>query len=408
MDLNTDYVRKHFPSLEGDWVFLDNAGGSQTVQPVVDRITDYYRTSDVQLGATYEPSRVAGARVDEAVGAMAEFVNAADPSEIVMGSSTTALLRTLANSLGRTLSPGDEVIVTNCDHEANIGPWVDLERFGAHIKTWNVNPESFELELADLDALLTARTRLVAFTHASNILGGVTPIRRFANRAHEVGALVCVDGVAYAPHRLIDVHASGADFYAFSFYKVYGPHQALLYGRRDHLLRLPGVNHFFFTEASIPSKFEPGGVNYELTYGLLGIRDYLEGVAREHGKGGEGFRADAEFAYSLFAEHERALNKRLLDFLASKSKVRVIGGTDPDADTRVPTVSFVVDGMRSDEIPPHVDEHKIGIRFGHFYAKRLIDDLRLDEREGVVRVSMVHYNTAEEIERLIAVLDRIL
>jgi selenocysteine lyase/cysteine desulfurase len=306
-----------------------------------------------------------------------------------MGPSTSMLLRILSLSLGRTFSPGDEVIVTNCDHEANIGPWVDLP--GVTVRTWRLNPETLELHLDDLRALLTERTRLVAVTHTSNVLGTINPIKDIARVVHDAGAMICVDGVAYAPHRAIDVQDLDVDFYALSFYKVYGPHYALLYGKRERLLEIPGINHFFIDQSDIPYKFQPGNVNYELSYGMLGLWDYLGGFAAAHGRGEleDRSRAQVEFAYEAFATHEEKLAQRLLGFLETRSNVRVMGRTDADRRQRVPTISFVVDGVPSDSITAAVDDYEIGIRYGDFYARRLIDDLGLGPRNGVVRVSMI-------------------
>ncbi|MGB3136905.1 MAG: cysteine desulfurase-like protein, partial [Nodosilinea sp.] len=386
--LKLDFVRQHFPALASDWVFFDNAGGSQILKPVVDRITNFLYESNVQLGASYAISQQATERVAAGAAAMATFINAADPAEVVLGPSTSALLRMLAQCFRPTLQPGDEVIVTNADHEANISPWVELERGGIVVKTWRVNPTTFELDLADLEALLTPRTRLVAVTHTSNVLGSINPVRAIADLVHAHGALLCVDGVAFAPHRRVDVQALDVDFYTFSLYKVYGPHQALLYGKKELLLALPGYNHYFIEDTAIPYKFQPGGSSYELSYSLTAIPKYFEALAQHHGS------ADAEpidYAFDLIAQHEGTLNERLLSFLRDRSQVRIIGRDTADPAERVSTSSFVVEGLSSDQVPPHLDTHRIGIRYGHFYALRLIEDLGLLENQGVVRVSMVHY-----------------
>ena len=408
--LDLGFVRRQFPALDGEWTFFDNAGGSQILGPVADRMRDYLLHSNVQLGASYEVSQQAGERVAAATEAMAAYVNAAHASEVILGASSTLLTRIMSLCLAETFQPGDEIIVTNCDHEANIGAWVDLAKRGLTVKTWRLNPRSWRLEIADLRGLLSARTRLVALTHASNVLGAIHPIRDIAQVVHEHGALVYVDGVAFAPHRQIDVQALDVDFYVFSFYKVYGPHAAMLYGRREHLLRTPGMNHFFIPQEQIPYKFQPGGVNYEACYSMLGLWDYLAALAEAHGRAGlrQDRAGQLTFAFDRIAAHEEALARPLLEFLAAKRHVRIIGLPECDRAARVPTVSFVVDGVASDAIVRQVDEHRIGIRFGDFYARRLIDDLGLAPRNGVVRVSMVHYNSPAEVEHLIEVLDRII
>lgn len=406
--LDLDYVRQHFPALSGDWAFFDNAGGSQVLRSVAERITEFLYTSNVQLGASYGVSQSASARVQAGTAAMATLVNAAAPEEIVLGSSTSSLLRILAHCFGQTLQPGDEVIVTNCDHEANITPWRELARQGVVVKTWYTNPNTFALDLADLDALLTPKTRLVAVTHTSNILGTINPIRQIADRVHASGALICVDGVAYAPHRRVDVQALDVDFYTFSLYKVYGPHLALLYGKREHLLALPSYNHDFIKATDIPYKFQPGGSSHELGYSLTAIPEYLHQLAQHHGGDAPDTSAQLDQAFDLIQAHEAALSDRLLAFLHSQPHVRVIGRPDAAPEHRVPTIAFVIEGTSSAQIPPKLDPHHIGIRYGHFYAKRLIEDLDLTGHDGVVRVSMVHYNTLAECDRLIEVLKAIL
>jgi len=407
--LDLPFVRSQFPVLAGDWVFFDNAGGSQTLQGVADYLRDYLLTSNVQLGASYAVSQQATERVAKAAQGVATLVNAADPSEVVMGGSTSLLLRILSLSLGQTLVAGDEVIVTNCDHEANIGCWLDLQQRGISIKVWKLRPDTLEFDLADLDALMTSRTRLVAVTHASNILGTLNPVRAIADYVHDRGALLCVDGVAYAPHRLVDVQALDVDFYVFSFYKVYGPHYAVLYGKREHLVRMPGINHFFIDGEQTPYKFQPGNVNFELSYSMLGLCDYLRDLAHHHcgAQAAPDLRTQMVQAFDQIALHEEALGDRLLQYLTQKPNVRIIGYPTADPQRRVPTISFVVDGVDSSTIPPLVDPHHIGIRYGDFYARRLMDDLDLAAQNGVVRVSMVHYNTLEEVDRLIEVFEKI-
>lgn len=403
--LDLPFVRQQFPALAGDWTFFDNAGGSQILKPVVDRITEFLYSSNVQLGASYAVSQLATERVAAGAEAMAKFINAADSAEVVLGPSTSALLRMLAQCFRPTLQPGDEIVVTNADHEANISPWAELEREGMVVKIWRVNP-AFELDLADLEALLTPRTRLVAVTHSSNVLGSIHPVRAIADLVHAHGALLCVDGVAFAPHRRVDVQALDADFYTFSLYKVYGPHLALLYGKKELLLALPGYNHYFIEDTAIPYKFQPGGSSYELSYSLTAIPEYFASLAQHHGASSDADPIDR--AFDLIQAHEGELNQRLLSFLRDRPKVKIIGRDTADPTQRVSTISFVVEGLSSDQVPPLLDAHNIGIRYGHFYALRLIEDLGLLPNQGVVRVSLVHYNTVEECDQLIEQLECLL
>ncbi|WP_309573210.1 aminotransferase class V-fold PLP-dependent enzyme, partial [Deinococcus sp.] len=259
LEPHLDFVHSQFPALASPWSFLDNAGGSQVLTGVADRVRDYLLQTSVQLGASYAVSQEAAGRVADGTRAAAELINASDVREVVLGSSATQLVSNFAQSFGATLQEGDEIIVTSTDHEANIGAW--LRTRGAVVRMWNARPDTLELDLDDLGALITDRTRLVCVTHASNILGRINPVAQIARRVHAGGAQIFVDGVAYAPHRLVDVQALDVDYYMFSFYKVFGPHISLLYGRLAHLLALPNINHGFVGEDAVPYKLQPGNVN---------------------------------------------------------------------------------------------------------------------------------------------------
>ena len=402
--LNLTRIRAEFPALNDDCVYLDNAGGSQVLRRVADRVSDYLLTSSVQLGASYAESQQAGVKVLAARQSVATLINAAHDDEVVMGGSTTSLMFQLTQAILPDIQPGDEIIVTNTDHEANIGGWTRLHTAGAVLKIWEVNPLSLALDLQDLERLLSPRVKWVAMTHASNVLGTINPVAKVADMAHAVGARLCVDAVAYAPHRLVDVQASGADIYVFSFYKVFGPHYAVLWGRRDLLLSLHSLNHFFIGENVIPYKLQPGNVNYELSYGCIGISDYLTRVGADLGSTGTA-RQKMQAAFDAFEKHEDAMAERLLTYLRSNKAVRIIGVDSAAAGARMPTVSFMVAGQMSEAVVRHMDSFNIGIRFGDFYARRLIDALGLQAQGGVVRVSIAHYNTPEEIDRLVQHLD---
>lgn len=406
-ELNLDRIRAEFPALASGFVYLDNAGGSLVLRRVAERVGDYLLTSSVQLGASYQHSQDASAKVLAARKAIAELINAPSDDEVVMGSSTTSLMFQLGQAIAHEIRPGDEIIVTNTDHEANIGVWAGLQRSGAVLRFWNVNPQTLELDLADLQNLLSDKVKWVAMTHASNILGTVNPVAEAVFLAHAAGARLCVDAVAYAPHRLVDVQATGADVVVFSFYKVFGPHYAVMWGRRELLLDLASLNHYFISAQTIPYKLQPGNVNYELSYGCAGIRDYLVDVGTRHGASGTP-RQQMQAAFDAFEAHENQLATRLLHYLATKGAVRVIGLPTAEDGHRVPTVSFVVEGRMSESIVRHVDQFGIGIRFGDFYARRLIEGLGLDRYGGVVRVSAAHYNTPGEIDKLIHHLDEVI
>jgi cysteine desulfurase family protein (TIGR01976 family) len=404
--LNLDQIRAEFPALQDGCVYLDNAGGSQVLKRVADRVSNYLLTSSVQLGASYAQSQAAGERVAAARRSVAELINAPRDDEVVMGGATTSLMFLLTQALLPSVQPGDEIIVTNTDHEANIGCWMRLRGAGAVVKVWEVNHQTLALELTDLDGLLTSKTTWLAMTHASNILGTVNPVADVAKRVHAVGARLCVDAVAYAPHRLVDVQASGADAYVFSFYKVFGPHYAVMWIQRDLLMALPSLNHYFIGADVVPYKLQPGNVNYELSYGCMGISDYLVHVGHTLGAVGTD-RQKMQAAFDAFEVHENLLAERLLAYLRSKNSVRVIGHVGATDGQRMPTIAFVAGKQPSESIVRHVDQHGIGIRFGDFYAKRLIEALGLQAQGGVVRVSIAHYNTVGEIDRLVQHLDEV-
>lgn len=396
--LNLPFIRSQFPALQQDFVFMDNAGGAQVPRQVVERISEYLSAWNVQLGASYEVSATAGQKLRDATARLTRFIKAARPEEVVIGPSTTMLLRILSLTLSRQWQAGDEVVVTNSDHESNVSCWMDLREKGIVVKIWKLNPDTLEFELDDLRQLLSARTRLVAMTHSSNILGTINPVREVADMVHAAGALLCVDGVAFAPHRPIDVQAFGADFYVFSTYKVYGPHQAIMYGKYELLRELDSINHYFIGKDQVPYKLQPGNFNFELTYGLQGTLDYFDALQAHHGGR----------AFDLIAGHEEALSEALLSYLRTVPGLRIIGRTDSARDRRVPTISFVHERFQSSDIVKQVDPHRIGIRYGDFYAKKLIHDLGLEGKDGVVRVSLVHYNTVEEVEALVEVFQKIL
>jgi len=386
--LDVDSVRAQFPGLATDWILLDSAGGSQMLGRAIDRVAEFYRTSNVQLGGTYAPSQLAAERVTSGHAALARWIHCG-ADELVLGTSTTQLLNNLALAMSAQIAPGDEIIVTDVDHESNIGCWRRLAAArGATVKEWRVDGESLALRVEDLAPLMNDKTRLVSFTQASNLVGTVHDVAAITRFVHERGARVCVDGVAYAPHRPIDVRGWDVDYYVCSVYKIYGPHLACLYGKREHLAALAGINHFFIEDA--PYKLQPGHAPYELVSALGAVVDYLESLD-----------------FSDVAAHERGLAACLLDFLDGIKGVHVLGERAASS-SRVPTISFTVDGVHAADIVRAVDPYRIGIKHGDFYARRLVDRLGLGARGGVIRASMVHYNTMNEMQRLCGVLEPIL
>lgn len=400
--LDLDWVRGHFAALETEWALLDNAGGAAPLTAVADRVAEYMRRWPVQLGASYAPSHEAGQRQLEARRALAGLLASAGgdapaPGRIAIGPSTTALLSRLARSLAPTLAPGDEIVVTDVDHEANIGPWLRLRSQGVVIRWWRIRPDSMRLELRDLDALLSAKTRLLCFTHASNLLGSEIELAPVVARARACGARTCVDGVAFAPHRGLAPGAWDVDWYACSLYKLFGPHCALLYSAPAAADLLTNLNHEWMQPADAAARLEPGAWPYELAWGAAAVPEYLAALGAHHGGA----------AFDLIAAHERALVGRLLDWLADRPGVRIIGDASAGPG-RLPTVSFVTAKHTPEAVVAATDRARVGIRHGHFYAPRLVEALGLARATGVVRASLAHYNTPDDVDRLLRALDQVL
>ncbi|KAG1791250.1 pyridoxal phosphate-dependent transferase [Suillus plorans] len=420
--LDIDEVRACFPSLESGYIYADNAGGSQTAQGVIDRIVDYLTNTNVQLGADYFVSVLSTKRVDEGPFAIAELLNAASIDEIVFGPSSTMMLENIARALENDVQPGDEFIITY-EHEANNGPWKRLaERRNAVVKYWQPtpvsaeNPYSVAYKVEELLQLVSSRTRLAAITACSNILGSLVPVEEAVKAlrqcAKEQGARkveVCVDCVAHAPHRKMDVRQWDVDYCVFSLYKVYGAHNAAVYVRPAAMqTSLTSLAHNFLKVDDKPYKLQPGGPGYELVYGATAIVPYLKSLTPED---------DLVASFNAIADHEQNLLAPLLRFLTDARQVdrgvRIVGTSEINL-SRVPTVSFVVVGqnaIKSKDIVEAFDKKGgIGIRYGDFYAYSLIDNLRpkLDVNDGVVRISLVHYNTVEEVEKIVDVLREVL
>lgn len=394
-------IRAQFPALSKEFIFLENAGGSQVPSCVIEAISQYFVESYVQLGASYPASRRATEVVNQAHEFANLFMNGTSVGQVVIGPSTTQLVTMLAECYSRRLEPGDEVVISEAAHEANAGPWEKLRRYGIVIRVWKVDPETGDMPIDGLASLLTSRTKIVAFPHVSNLLGGVVDVKAITDLVHAHGAKVVVDGVAFASHRAIDVDAWGVDWYVYSTYKVFGPHMAVLFGRHDAFGELSGPNHFFLPEGTA-YKFELGGANHEGCAGLLALSDYLQFVA---GKDGPLSRDHIEAAWSVMREMEDPLTVQLLRYLGSHPRVRVVGPTQGD---RVGTISFLHEHLKPSEIVAHTDAAGIGIRCGNMYAYRLCQAMGIPPETGVTRVSLVHYNTASEISQLISVLDRFL
>lgn len=407
MALDMNFVREQFPGLKSEWTLMDNAGGSQILKGCVDKITEYYYSNNVQMGGSYEVSQNAAKAYQSGRENIATLFNAARTDEIVFGPSTTVLLQFLTKSLASQFRAGDEVIVTITDHESNIGPWVWLEEKGVIIKFWPMNKETYELELDALDNLMTDKTKMVAFTHVSNLLGTINDVKEITQFVHDRGAMVCVDAVAYAPHRAVDVQDWNVDFYALSLYKTYGPHHAALYCRYDHIKELDGLYHYFYGKDKIPAKMEPGNANYELSYGSGAIVDYLVTLGEQAGATGSR-REKIVAAYEDITAQEILIGEKLLSYLRKRNDCTVLGIKDGNDAGRVPTIAFTIDNKDPEKICLAMDKHKIAVRFGDFHARRLSDSLDITKDNGAVRVSMTHYNTVEEVDKLIKAFESVL
>jgi len=404
--LDLDFCRGWFPQIVPERAYFENAGGSYVPSQVIDALTAFMRECQCQPGWDFAPSRSATERLAQARGLMAEAINAG-ADEIVVGPSTTLNVYVLAQALRPLFRAGDEIVVTNQDHEANSGAWRRLADTGMVIREWRIDPETGDLDPAALDPLLGPRTRLVAFPHVSNIVGSVNDVKAITAKVHRAGAMVCVDGVATVAHLLPDVKALDADFYLFSLYKFYGPHLALLYGKRERIADARNQNHFFH-EGNVPATLNPGGLNYESTAALVGIAAYFEALHDRHfGAEANSFRARLDKVYGLFRAHEAALMARFLDYLGGREDIRLVGRAEPDPARRAPTFSLAVAGRRPADVAAGLAARGIAVGHGHFYGYRCVEALGIDPAEGVLRVSMVHYNTVGEVDRLIAALEEL-
>ncbi|MGA1708541.1 MAG: cysteine desulfurase-like protein [Phycisphaerales bacterium] len=416
-----DAIRRLYPALEGSTTLLENAGGSQVPRFVADAVRHHLLHDCVQLGAGYPASDRATATVERAHRFMDRFVNGEGLGRVVLGSSSTSLMHVLAHAIGRTIVAGDEIVVCDQAHESNVGCWLSLARFGATIRWWKVDPQTGSLDLAGLRSVLSDRTRIVAFPHVSNLLGEIVDVAAATRLAHEVGAKVVVDGVAFAPHRAIDVRAWGCDFSIWSTYKVYGPHLGAMFCRFEALddprHPLEGPNHFFIPRSDVPYKFELGGASHEGCAGIVGLARLLEILAGEAEPDAEidvsDLAASADritfptvaAAFAAMTALEAPVQSRLLERLAAHSKVRIIGPTSASTEDRVATVSFLHESLDPRAIVKAAHAAGVGIRHGHMYAHRLCTAMGIEPDPGVVRVSAVHYNTVEEIDRLMDALD---
>ncbi len=409
MALDVTAVRTRFPALSSGAVFFDNPGGTQVPDVVIDRMVDHLVTKNANHGGAFRTSRESDAVLDEARQAVADFLNAARPEEIVFGPNMTTLTFGLSRSLAREWNAGDEIIVTRLDHDANIAPWLlAAEDRGCRVRWVDFDVEDCTLRLEQLETALSPRTRLVAVGYASNAVGTINPVARVVELAHQAGALCFVDAVQYAPHGAIDVQALDCDFLVVSTYKFFGPHVGALYGKFEHLDRLRAYKVRPAPDDP-PGKFETGTGNHEGIAGTLGALEYLawlgERFGSEHaegyGRAFQGRRLLLKQAMGAIRAYEMELSRALLETLSEIPGLRIYGLSDRRAvDRRVPTVSFTLEGWAPRALAEALDAAGIYVWDGNYYALAVTERLGLEERGGMVRVGLVHYNTVDEVARL--------
>ena len=405
--LDINWVRDQFPAfaepaLQGQ-AFFENAGGSYTCQPVIDRLMRFYHQRKVQPYAPYEASRLGGEEMDEARRRLAALMGV-ETDELSFGPSTTQNTYVLAQAFRQWMTPGDAIIVTNQDHEANTGPWRRLADAGIEVREWQIDPETGHLDVAKLDDLLDEKVRLVCFPHCSNVVGEINPVADIAARAHAAGAFVCVDGVSYAPHGLPDVGALGADIYLFSSYKTYGPHQGCMVIRRNLGMMLPNQAHYFNAD-DLYKRFTPAGPDHAQVAACAGMADYIDAMAAHHGVSAETDAGRGEAVHDLMRAQEVTLLQPVLDFAKARNSVRLLG---PDqAEKRAPTVALACE-KSAEDLAAELAGHGVMAGGGDFYAVRALEAQGVDMEKGVLRVSFVHYTSQAEVDQLLNALEAVL
>ena len=416
MKLDLGFVRRQFPafvepSLSGQ-AFFENAGGSYPCGAVVSRLGEYYRRLKVQPYYDFPASTEAGEWMDASRVRLAEYLGVT-PLEVHFGPSTSQNTYVLAQAFRTLLKPGDEIIVTNQDHEANSGAWRRLAAHGVTVREWRVDPETGTLAESDLERLLTERTRLLTFPHASNVVAHINPVARITARARAAGVITAVDGVAWAPHGLPDVGELGADIYLFSLYKTYGPHQGLMVVRAGLLERLGNEGHYF--NAGEPSKrLVPAGPDHAQVAAARGIAEYFDALDAHHAAGAGPGAATAASATGARAARVRALLRgaevpllaKLLEYLRTRPDVRVLGPRV--AEQRAAAVSFVSESIEPLEMVRSLARRGFMAGNGNFYAVRLLEAMNVNADRGAIRLSLVHYNSSAEVDGVIEALEQIL
>ena len=407
MHLDLDFVRAQFPAFSEPKLtgqrFFENAGGSYTCAPVIQRLMRFYTERKVQPYAPYEASTLGGAEMDEARTRLSALMGVAE-DELSFGPSTTQNVYVLAKAFSEMLSPGEAIVVTNQDHEANSGAWRRLADHGIEVREWAIDADTGHLNPDDLDDLIDDKTRLLCFPHCSNVVGEINDVAAIAAKAKAAGVYVCVDGVSYAPHGLPNVAELGADIYMFSAYKTYGPHQGIMVVRQGLGEKLPNQAHSFNAE-SLYKKFTPAGPDHAQVAASAGMADYFDALHDHHFAPEPDASKRGTAVHDLLRAHEQTILQPLLDYAATKNSVRLIGPSD--ASTRAPTVALDCVSAGED-LAAKLAPLGIMAGGGDFYAVRPLTAMGVDLQKGVLRLSFVHYTAAQDIDALISALDQVL
>jgi cysteine desulfurase family protein (TIGR01976 family) len=409
-DFPIDWVRDSFPALHtGDnFVFFDNGAGAQVPQIVLDAVQNHLLTRNVQRGGPYGRSQEVDAAIQRARESVAIFLNAREPSEIAFGMNATSFIRIVSLALADTLRDRKEIVVCEMDHEANVATWLALQRHGVQIRWWRMRRDG-SLDLADLQPLLNSKTRLVACTMASNALGSIVDVKAVACLAHAAGAELFLDAVHYAPHGSIDVQELDCDYLVCSGYKIFAPHMGFLWGKRPALEALPTFREDFIPD-QIPTKIEVGTFVYENVAGMDAAIAYLENLGTRVSSSGtpDSRRARLLSAMDAIRNYETLLSTELLRALSKLKGITLYGIQEPRfASRRVPTVCFNLEGVGPSAVASSLASKGIGVRDGNMYSPRLLERLGIPPESGVVRASLVHYNTLDEIDRFVRELRKI-
>ena len=409
--LDISRVRSQFPSLsqtvDGQLaVFLDGPGGTQVPQRVIDAISGYLKTSNANTHGAYATSRRTDAVVAEARAAMADFFGC-DGDEVVFGPNMTTLTFAISRSIGRELGPGDEILLTHLDHDANVSPWRALEERGVTIRFVDINEDDCTLNMTDLAQKISSRTRVVAVGYASNAVGTINDVKEIIRLAHHKGALAYIDAVHYAPHGPIDVRALDCDFLVCSSYKFFGPHMGILYGKREHLQRLQPYKVRANTNA-VPHRWEWGTLNHECIAGITACVDYLADLGRQVDPSAATRRASLLAAYSAIQQHEHALAEMLIRGLLVIPGLKFYGIRDLEKlDRRCPTVAVRIASHTPLELAGKLGDRGFFTWDGNYYALNLSEQLDVEKDGGFLRIGLAHYNTAEEVQRFLGALREI-